>query len=91
MCVHVLLLVKQSIYRTTDAFNTKIIPVLINSMKTDFHVVQTDGHILHVIVINHWISSIVGEATHWFYAPEPLAQRGINSGLPTFGTSDGDT
>lgn len=60
-------------------------------MKTDFHIAQIDGFILHVFVIKHWISSIVDGATHWSYAPEPLAQCGINSGLPTFGISDGDT
>lgn len=57
-------------------------------MKTDFHIAQIDGFILHVFVIKHWISSIVDGATH---APEPLAQYGINSGLPTFGINDGDT
>lgn len=52
---------------------------------------QTDWFIQHVFVIKLWISSRVDGATHWFYAPEQLAQCGINSGLPTDGISDGDT
>ncbi len=61
------------------------------TMKTDFHIAQIDGFILHVLVIKHWISSIVDWATHGSYVPELLAQCEINSGLPTFGISDGDT
>lgn len=49
-----------------------MIPVSIKNIKTDFHIVQTDGYILHVFVIKHWISSILGEATHWSYAPETI-------------------
>lgn len=59
-------------------------------MKTDFRSAQIDGFILHVLVIYHWIPAIVAGATHR-PAPEPLAESGINSGLPTFATSDGDT
>lgn len=59
-------------------------------VETEMSVLIVNGFTLHLLIIELYISSIVSGASHWS-APELLEQCGINSGLPTFGISDGDT
>ena len=64
--------------------------VLIKSVEKKISTLIIHGFTLLLFINELYISSIVDGATHWS-APERLEQCGINSGLPTFGISDGDT